>query len=218
MGTVDNINYKINIKFNILTEICDYFVSKLKSYNNIEIDGSSKHIESVEELKNKIQDFYDTYNSTTSSILYKYYLSEDKYVSNCLAKKYQQLLIYDNYNNKLDHFMHLIEINIKKYVLNDVFNKIVSDYKSNILNQEIINKYDFKNIILKYMECFNENKIILNVYNESDEICECGGKFIINNMGIFKTCEICGQEIYIPGTVIDDPMISKIKTNKSKKI
>lgn len=224
-----NNELKVNSEKNIKKE--EYISLNFEQTYFLIISELDKLISEIEILYIRYNDATSSIMSEYYDLIMKSDTSDDPSIKLEIKEKfdeYQQSITTKNFVNLLDHhcstykklvdkinnipefknFLNLNNnINLENFlIINSKFS--YTEYSnSNISNNipnDILLKLSFKETIEKFIELYDENKIVFQVKLKIINECECGSKMIMNSTTSYKVCEGCGYEIYMPGTVFDD--------------
>lgn len=145
--------------------------------------------------------------------------------------KFEQVITSLNFIDKLDKIYFYLKIVLDKLNINPEFKEYlnsknfyiktgtrlgfdnynfleIDDLKDEFVGSRtgMISGKDFRNVFLQRMfEIYEENVISFPIKLKSITDCECGSKMIIDTSTSNKICETCGCEVYLPGTLFEEP-------------
>jgi hypothetical protein len=220
-SNIESINSKFTIKMQILQELSEYLIivlAKYKKNNDKEINDIwlvlSKELENIQIEIEKLQ---NKYLSHTALIITEYHQAVTKNDSNT-AKQ-----LFDNYSDKVvaENFINILDafaVDLKKiyenfnlltkfnlFITTKIFNnkEIIEKLEIAYENHDI-NQLNFDTSVNKFLEYYYTYKISFPNKNVVYDDCECGNKMMVDTVSSHKTCEFCGYQVYLPGTVFDD--------------
>lgn len=218
--SVESTHNKIITKFDYLFELTTYLINICKYYkfnqnNNV-----------LTNFLNDVDELYTKYSDITSSVLSDYYDSIDlkNDTTKTLNDEYFSIITSENYINKLDYQYFIIKKIVNDITSTDIFKQIAkninnehllkydtgsfipnkADTFSSVFPNDILIKLSTKDTIDKYLELYNDVKIIFQTKIKPINECECGANMVINPVTSYKICDSCGCQIYMPGTIFDD--------------
>lgn len=134
-----------------------------------------------------------------------------------LYTSYNTFVMSENILDKMDHIMNKINDIVKVFHKTKAFRDFISSptqvdslddlaYKLMMLSDvENTKSYtDFFTVFQRYLDEYDQNKLVLTIKKDITNICSCGGLMTILPDTSELRCEECGMMITLEGTVFED--------------
>lgn len=216
-STVESIHFRMLSKFEYLSDLVTF---NILLFQKFESDTTKEAYHLLSQIQEELDKLYIKYIAITSPILSSVDETKDLYQS-CVTSV--------NFIDKLDNLYNKVKKIIKTIEKNSEIMKLLTEYNVFLENDDKIgmdsvkylkfeSKYDpfsvknSKNMqsadVLyndKLMKLYEENVVIFSIKLKSLTDCDCGAKMVIDTSTANKICEKCGYEVFLPGTLFEEP-------------